>query len=74
ERSCTRGNMLLAAEGEAMLVEGLEELLRRRLIQTDDIERLLTVWSRYSGKCPKCGAGVEAGAQFCQKCGKELST
>jgi hypothetical protein len=73
ERACTRGNMLLAAEGEAMLVQGLEELLRRRLIQTDDIERLLTVWSRYSGKCPKCGAGVEPGAQFCQRCGMELA-
>ncbi|MFW9804878.1 MAG: zinc-ribbon domain-containing protein [Candidatus Thorarchaeota archaeon] len=34
---------------------------------------MLTVWSRYSGKCPKCGAGVEAGAQFCQKCGLELT-
>jgi hypothetical protein len=73
ERACARGNMLLAAESEGILVQGLEELLRRRLLQTDDIERLLTVWSRYSGKCPKCGAAVEAGAQFCQKCGMELT-
>ncbi|MFX1441725.1 MAG: zinc-ribbon domain-containing protein [Promethearchaeota archaeon] len=34
---------------------------------------MLTVWSRYSGKCPKCGIGVETGAQFCQKCGMELT-
>ncbi len=74
ERACTKGNMLLAAEAEESLVQGLEELLRKRLLQTDDIERLLTVWSKYSGKCPKCGAGVDAGAQFCQKCGLELTT
>ncbi|MFX1544565.1 MAG: zinc ribbon domain-containing protein, partial [Promethearchaeota archaeon] len=73
ERACARGNMLLAAEAEEMLVQGLEGLLGRRLLQRDDIERLLTVWSRYSGKCPKCGTGVEAGAQFCQKCGMELT-
>jgi hypothetical protein len=73
ERACARGNMLLAAEAEEMLVQGLEGLLGRRLLQRDDIERLLTVWSRYSGKCPKCGSVVEAGAQFCQKCGMELT-
>ncbi len=65
--------MLLAPEAEQLLVEGLEELLRRRLLQRDDIERLLTLWSRYSGKCPKCGTVIEAGAQFCQKCGIELT-
>jgi hypothetical protein len=73
ERACAMGNMLLAAEAEQLLVQGLEELLRRRLLQSDDIERLLTVWSRYSGKCPKCGAAVETDAQFCQKCGMELT-
>ncbi len=73
QRACTRGNMLLAAEAEELLVQGLEELLRRRLLQRDEIERLLMVWSRYSGKCPKCGAAVETGAQFCQKCGMELT-
>jgi hypothetical protein len=73
EQACTRGNMLLAAEAEGLLVQGLEEVLRRGLLQRDEIERLLTVWSRYSGKCPKCGASVEGGAQFCQKCGMELA-
>ncbi|MGD9396032.1 MAG: zinc-ribbon domain-containing protein [Candidatus Thorarchaeota archaeon] len=73
ERACVKGNMLLTPETEQLLVGGLEELLRRRLLQRDDIERLLTHWSRYSGKCPKCGAVVEAGAQFCQKCGMEIS-
>jgi hypothetical protein len=73
ERACAKGNMLVATEAEQLLVQGLEELLRRRLLQSDDIEKLLTVWSRYSGRCPKCGAAVEAGAQFCQKCGMELT-
>ena len=71
-KACVNGNMFLAPEAEQLLVEGLEELLRRRLLQRDDIERLLTLWSRYAGKCPKCGAVVEAGAQFCQKCGMEM--
>jgi hypothetical protein len=72
ERACAKGNVLIAHETEQQLVEGLEELLRRRLLQREDIEKLLTVWSRYSGKCPKCGAVIDAGAQFCQKCGMEL--
>ncbi len=74
QQACVRGNMLLAAEAEQLLVQGLEKLLKRRLLQRDEIERLLTVWNRYSGKCPKCGASVEAGAQFCQKCGATLTS
>jgi hypothetical protein len=74
ERACVKGNVLIASETEKLLVGGLEELLRRRIIQRDEIERLLTVWTRYSGKCPKCGAEVEVGAQFCQKCGTEVGT
>jgi hypothetical protein len=73
DKACVKGNMFLAPEAEQLLVDGLEELLRRRLLQRDDIERLLTIWSRYSGKCPKCGAVVEAGSQYCQKCGLELT-
>lgn len=72
ERACVKGNMLLVPEAEQKLVQGLEELLGRRLLQRDDIERLLTIWSRHSAKCPKCSTAVEAGAQFCQKCGLEL--
>jgi len=73
EHACVKGNMLLSPQAEQQLVEGLEDLLRRRLLQRDDIERLLILWSRYSGKCPKCGTLVDAGAQFCQKCGMELT-
>ena len=72
ERACVSGNMFLNPEAEQLLVDGLEDLLRRRLLQRDDIERVLTIWSKHSGKCPKCGSVVEAGAQYCQKCGLEL--
>jgi len=65
--------MLLATESEQLLIEELEELLRRQLLQRDDTERLVTLWSRYSGKCSKRGTVIEAGAQFCQKCGMELT-
>ena len=73
DSACAIGNVLIVSDTEQLLVEGLEDLLRRRIIQRDDIERLLTVWTRSSGRCPKCGNIIEKSAQFCQKCGMELA-
>ncbi|MFX1484459.1 MAG: zinc-ribbon domain-containing protein [Promethearchaeota archaeon] len=72
EHACIKGNVFLDPKAENMLSEGLESLSRRRVLQTTDIERYGTLWYRYAGKCPKCGAELEAGAKFCNSCGLEL--
>lgn len=73
ERASIKGNVFLIPEDEKMLSEGLEALTRRRLLQNEDKERFQTLWSKYVGKCPKCGSATEPGAKFCQKCGLDLS-
>lgn len=72
ERACIKGNVFLDPESEHMLSEGLESLIRRKLIHTSDIERYGALWYRYVGKCPKCNSELEVGAKFCNNCGLEL--
>lgn len=72
ERACIRGNMFLDPESTTLLNEGLTVLMRRNILQHADKERFETLWSRYVGKCPKCGTTTEMGAKFCQKCGLEF--
>jgi len=72
-KSCQAGNLLMKSEATQLLSEGLDALIQRRLIQSTDKERFVTLWSRYSGKCPKCGTVNEKDAKFCQKCGLALS-
>jgi hypothetical protein len=72
ERACIRGNVFLDPESTTLLNEGLTALTRRNILQHADKERFETLWSRYVGKCPKCGTATEMGAKFCQKCGLEF--
>jgi len=71
--ACKAGNLLLLPESRELLSEGLEALIRKRILQSSDKERYETLWSRYAGKCPKCGTISEVGAKFCQKCGFAFS-
>jgi hypothetical protein len=73
DTACKAGNMLLIPQSSELLSEGLGALIRKRIIQSSDKERFETLWSRYAGKCPKCGTASEAGAKFCQKCGFAFS-
>jgi hypothetical protein len=73
DSSCQTANLLMAPESTQLLTEGLDALVRRRVMQAVEKERFQTLWSRYSGKCPKCGTATEAGAKFCQKCGFAFS-
>jgi hypothetical protein len=73
ERACIRGNVFLDPESAASLNEGLTTLTRKNILQHSDKERFETLWSRYAGRCPKCGTATEMGAKFCQKCGLDLS-
>ena len=73
DNACLKGNMLLTTDSELLLTEGLNNLLRRHLLQNDDKERFTSLWKKYAGRCPKCSSVVETGARFCQKCGLDLS-
>ncbi|MHA2323054.1 MAG: zinc ribbon domain-containing protein [Candidatus Thorarchaeota archaeon] len=73
ERACIRGNVFLDPESVTALNEGLTTLTRKNILQHSDKERFETLWSRYAGRCPKCGTATEMGAKFCQKCGLDLS-
>jgi hypothetical protein len=71
--ACKAGNLLLMPQSSELLSEGLDALIRKRVIQSSDKERFQVLWSRYAGKCPKCGTTTEIGAKFCQKCGYAFS-
>ena len=73
ERACIKGNLFLNPESAKLFNEGLAILSRRNILQHPDKERFEALWSKESGKCPKCGTATEMGAKFCQKCGLDLS-
>jgi hypothetical protein len=73
DSTCKTANLLIAPESSQLLADGLDVLVRRRMMQEVDKERFQTIWNRYSGKCPKCGTSCEVGAKFCQKCGFAFS-
>jgi len=69
DTACKAGNMLLTIQSSELLSDGLDALIRKRVIQSTDKERFETLWNSYARRCPKCGTAIEAGAKFCQKCG-----
>jgi hypothetical protein len=69
DNACKAGNLLLVSHSAELLMEGLQTLIRRRILQSTDKEKYEALWSKYTGKCPKCGTFTEVGAKFCQKCG-----
>lgn len=72
-KSLQAGNVLLETKATQLLSEGLDTLVKRRLLDSTDKERFIALWSRYSSKCPKCGTATEEGAKFCQKCGQAFN-
>jgi len=72
-KSCQAGNLFMQSEATTLVTEGFDALVQRRLIQSTDKEKFLALWSKYSGKCPKCGTVNEKDAKFCQKCGLAFS-
>ncbi len=72
-RKCgSRDNKLLDSHAKNLLVEGLEIMQRRSLLNEGVKETLIASWGQLSGKCPKCGSATGVDDRFCPKCGFDV--
>jgi hypothetical protein len=73
EKSIARGNMLLDPDSQKLLTDGLSRLQRRQLLEEGVREKLESLWTSYTGKCPNCGINTGVDVKYCPECGAALS-
>ncbi|MHA2082683.1 MAG: hypothetical protein ACXAEB_07945 [Candidatus Thorarchaeota archaeon] len=73
EKSIARGNMLLDPDSQKLLTDGLSRLQRRQLLEEGVREKLESLWTSYTGKCPNCGIDTGVDVKYCPECGAALS-
>ena len=72
DKACIAGNMLINTDGLESVRSGLTKLHLTHLLEEGAKENFESLWSKYSGQCPKCGNMAGIGTKFCPGCGATL--